>query len=145
MITRFGYVGYARVRSSTQLEAGMREVARREGVDVSRLYTSPSFSRSAQSWGRFQSNLTAWVAQLRPPVGVLGINDKPARYVLNAAWQMGLRVPADVAAVGVENETVVTSDSQGEKLTKRRPVGEHDNVPIKYNFKRCQFTTRQYK
>jgi len=104
---RFGFVGYARTRASTQLEAGIREGARREGLDLSRLLTSSSFSRSAQSWGRFQSRLTAWIENLRPPVGVLAINDKPARYVANAARQMGLDVPADVGVVGLGNETVV--------------------------------------
>ena len=104
---RFAYVGFSRVRGSTKSEADFRAIAEREGLEYSRLLTSPSFSRSAQTWGRFQGRLTEWIERLRPPVGVLGINDKPARYVANAARQLGLGVPADVAVVGLGNEVVV--------------------------------------
>lgn len=38
--------------------------------------------------------------------------------------------------VCVENETVVTSASKGERLNKQRGVCEHHGVPIKYNFKK---------
>jgi uncharacterized protein (DUF362 family) len=38
--------------------------------------------------------------------------------------------------VCVENETVVTSASRGERLNKQRPVCEHYNVPLKYNFRK---------
>ena len=38
--------------------------------------------------------------------------------------------------VCVENETVVTSASKGERLNKQRPICEHYNVPIKYNFRK---------
>jgi len=38
--------------------------------------------------------------------------------------------------VCVENETVVTSAARGERRNKQRPVCEHHDVPIKYNFRK---------
>jgi len=47
--------------------------------------------------------------------------------------------------VCVENETVVTSASVGERLNKQRPVCEHYGVPIKYNFKKEDMTWQKYE
>jgi uncharacterized protein (DUF362 family) len=46
--------------------------------------------------------------------------------------------------VCVENETVVTSAKAGEVLNKQRPVCEHYNVPIKYNFRATDMTWQRY-
>ena len=34
-----------------------------------------------------------WVASLQRPIGVVAINDKVARYVINAAMELELAVP----------------------------------------------------
>ena len=47
--------------------------------------------------------------------------------------------------VCVENETVVTSAHRGEKLNKQRPVCEHYDVPIKYNFKPADMRWEVYE
>ena len=47
--------------------------------------------------------------------------------------------------VCVENETVVTSASKGERLNKQRPVCEHYSVPIKYNFRKSDMTWEVYR
>jgi uncharacterized protein (DUF362 family) len=47
--------------------------------------------------------------------------------------------------VCVENETVVTSASKGERLNKQLPVCEHYDVPIKYNFRKCDMAWEVYE
>ncbi|MDP6545657.1 MAG: DUF362 domain-containing protein, partial [Phycisphaerae bacterium] len=47
--------------------------------------------------------------------------------------------------VCVENETVVTSASKGERLNKQRPVCEHYSVPIKYNFRKSDMAWEVYQ
>jgi uncharacterized protein (DUF362 family) len=47
--------------------------------------------------------------------------------------------------VCVENETVVTSASKGEIFNKQRPVCEHYNVPIKYNFNPADMKWQVYQ
>jgi len=56
-------------------------------------------------------------------------------------WQLegailGLRDAGLTDIVCVENETVVTSASKGERLNEQRQECEHYSVPIKYNFRR---------
>jgi len=104
---RFGYVGYSRTTSSQDLQRGFREVARKHKIKITSYLASPSFSDSTRSWSRFQKDIRTWMAKLQPPVGVSTLNDKLARYVINAANEMGYQVPRDVAVVGLGNEEVV--------------------------------------
>jgi len=65
-------------------------------------------------------------------------------------WQLegtilGLKDAGISDMVCVENETVVTSAPKGEKLNKQRPVLEHYDVPIKYNFRDEDMTWEVYE
>jgi LacI family transcriptional regulator len=54
-----------------------------------------------------QSQLAAWVESLPKPVGVLACNDDRAQDVLEACEAAQLRVPAEVAVLGVDNDELV--------------------------------------
>ncbi|HUW55236.1 MAG TPA: DUF362 domain-containing protein [Planctomycetota bacterium] len=65
-------------------------------------------------------------------------------------WQLegtilGLKDAGLTDVVCVENETVVTSALKGERLNKQRPVCEHYNVPILYNFNPEHMTWTLYE
>ena len=65
-------------------------------------------------------------------------------------WQLegaiqALRKNGLTDLVCVENETVVTSAHKGEIFNKQRPVCEHYNVPIKYNFKPADMKWQVYR
>ncbi len=47
------------------------------------------------------------MASLQRPIGVVAINDKVARYVINAAMELGLAAPEEFAVVGMENKELV--------------------------------------
>jgi uncharacterized protein (DUF362 family) len=65
-------------------------------------------------------------------------------------WQLegailGLRDAGIDDLVCVENETVVTSAAKGEAYNKQRPVCEHYDVPIRYNFRRADMRWETYR
>ncbi|MHC4741356.1 MAG: DUF362 domain-containing protein [Planctomycetota bacterium] len=65
-------------------------------------------------------------------------------------WQLegtilGLKNAGFDDLVCVENRTVVTSAETGEMLNKQRPVCEHYDVPIKYNFKSSDMAWQRYE
>ena len=65
-------------------------------------------------------------------------------------WQLegtilGLQKAGFKDLVCVENETVVTSAAKGEVLNKQRPVCDHYDVPIKYNFKASDMKWQRYE
>lgn len=54
-----------------------------------------------------RNQLAAWVEGLPKPVGVLACNDDRAQDVLDACEAAQLRVPAEVAVLGVDNDELV--------------------------------------
>jgi len=62
---------------------------------------------ATRSWRRVQAGLQKWLATLTPPVGLMACNDSRARHVLEACRAIGLRVPEDIAIVGVDNDDIM--------------------------------------
>jgi LacI family transcriptional regulator len=62
---------------------------------------------TVRKWINLQHELTAWLESLEKPVGLLAANDDRARHVLEACRAIGLRVPDDVAVLGVDNDEVM--------------------------------------
>lgn len=58
-------------------------------------------------WSLLQDELKAWLAALPKPVGIMACHDVRARHVLEACRSLGLRVPHDVAVVGVDDDEFV--------------------------------------
>jgi LacI family transcriptional regulator len=61
---------------------------------------------TAAHWQRVLHDLSAWLRKLPLPVGIMGCYDYRARHVLEACKLVGLRVPDDVAVIGVDNDVV---------------------------------------
>jgi LacI family transcriptional regulator len=59
-----------------------------------------------EHWMRHQAELVGWLRTLPTPIGLMGCYDYRARHVLEACKTAGLRVPDDVAAIGVDNDAV---------------------------------------
>lgn len=62
---------------------------------------------TARRWEDLQAELRHWIASLPKPVGLMACNDVRARHVLEACRSLGLRVPHDVAVVGVDNDEMI--------------------------------------
>lgn len=62
---------------------------------------------AASHWKQLQKELQSWLASLPSPVGLMACNDGRARHVLQACRARELRVPEDVAIVGVDNDDIM--------------------------------------
>jgi len=60
-----------------------------------------------RAWGHEQPRVSAWLKSLPQPVGVVACNDICGRHVLQACAEAGVRVPRDVAVVGVDNDELL--------------------------------------
>lgn len=63
--------------------------------------------RTARQWETLQSHMAAWLQSLKFPVGIFACDDPRARHVLEACRRSGLRVPEDVAVLGVDNDELM--------------------------------------
>ncbi|MCE9629512.1 MAG: DNA-binding transcriptional regulator [Planctomycetia bacterium] len=81
-------------------EAACREAGRPCHIHTGRQTT-------ARRWQELQRDLRAWIAKLPKPIGLMACNDVRARHVLEACRTLGLRVPDDVAVLGVDNDEMI--------------------------------------
>ncbi len=61
----------------------------------------------ATQWTLLQAELGAWLASLPKPVGIMACDDVRARHVLEVCRGLGLRVPHEVAVIGVDDDEFV--------------------------------------
>ncbi|MGW8255941.1 MAG: DNA-binding transcriptional regulator [Thermoguttaceae bacterium] len=86
-----------------RLEAYRRELARLGlRADVNKVEKSADLS-----WERQQRGLAAWATKLPKPVGILAANDVCGMRLIAACRTAGLRIPEQVAVLGVDNDEVL--------------------------------------
>jgi LacI family transcriptional regulator len=71
------------------------------------LLMPPTYRAKGVQWREQQRRLVKWLAALPKPIGLFAVSDYRARQVLDACRQIGLRVPQQVAVIGVDNEEVI--------------------------------------
>ena len=97
-----GVSDYAWVRWQYE---GFRERAEAAGVTVAAHITPFQLSR-AKGWAADRRAIGSWLASLPKPVGIFACYDLRGQQVLDACRAVGLRVPDDVAVIGVDDDAV---------------------------------------
>lgn len=106
---RFGYIGLAGREYSNQRELGFRRTLQSAGKDVLS-YNDPSNrsdQRVTRSWSNLDEPMRQWIAKLGRPVAVMTCNDWQGMQLSEMCRYAGLRVPEDVAIVGVDNDDLI--------------------------------------
>lgn len=109
---RLAYYGFLRTRInrwSEERARAFRQRCREAGVSCA-VYAG--HHGRARQWADLQRELAAWLQSLEKPVGLMACNDARARHVLEACRTVGLRVPDDVAVVGVDNDEMICELTQ---------------------------------
>lgn len=100
-----GFVGIPGRIWSKRREESFRERLREAGLEP-RVYGGAG--RTAERrWDVEQSRLARWLHDLPRPCGVMACNDDRGRQVLEACRIAGLRVPEEVAVIGVDNDELL--------------------------------------
>jgi LacI family transcriptional regulator len=63
--------------------------------------------KTTRQWASVQSSLGAWLVSLPKPLGIMAANDTRARHVLETCRAFRLRVPEEVAIIGVDNDDLL--------------------------------------
>lgn len=103
----FAYCGYARTPVNGWSEE--RQVAFVEHV-TKRNGTCAVFQdryKSTYHWAAVQRSLGEWLRKLPKPLGVMAGNDNRGRQVLEACRAYDLKVPDEVAVIGVDNDELL--------------------------------------
>jgi LacI family transcriptional regulator len=92
--------------------------------------------RYTTHWNSLLNRLAEWLRTLSRPVGLMACDDRRARHVLLACRRAGVRVPEDVAVIGVDNDETMcqmvdptlTSVEQGAVQIGYRAAGALDRM-----------------
>lgn len=102
---RFGFYGMADVWYSGLYEKGFSGELRSRGFDCSLLHVPSTLSEKTR-WDIGQGELELWLGTQEPPLGIMAAHDPRAAMIIRSCERVGLRVPDDVAVIGVNNDTV---------------------------------------
>jgi len=102
---RFGYYGVRDLWYSEQRRIGFETALLAAGYKCSSIETT-NLIRSPWDWRRVGGQLARWLRSLQPPVGIMASWDLRAQILSEACTMIGLRVPEDVAIVGVDNDPI---------------------------------------
>jgi LacI family transcriptional regulator len=101
----FGYFGSATVRYSRLREASFRQTLAAAGFEVSACHVDYAPRLPVRtSWKTVNRQIRQWLKDLHKPVAVLAANDVPGRDLSSMCHQLDLRIPDDVAVLGVDDD-----------------------------------------
>lgn len=102
---RFGYYGLVGVGYSIGRQEGFARRLAEAGQECSLLLTTSSL-QTDRPWEWNRRELDKWLRGRTPPIGILAVHDYRARIIIEACHRLGIRVPEEVAVVGVGNDPV---------------------------------------
>ncbi len=106
-LRHFGYCGFPPTRNfqwTTVREEAFRRRLAESGFECQVFHGSSERGTHAAIT---QKEIAVWLQSLPKPVGVMGCYDWRARHVLEACHSSGLRIPDDVALIGVDNDAML--------------------------------------
>ncbi|MDF1741646.1 MAG: DNA-binding transcriptional regulator [Verrucomicrobiales bacterium] len=116
---RFGFYGVADVWYSSEIEEGFCSAIQSQGLQVELLH-SASTMEAVPRWDHGQEELEEWLLSQQPPFAVMAAHDPRATMVIRACEKVGLQVPSDVAAIGVNDDTITCETSRPTLTSIRR-------------------------
>jgi LacI family transcriptional regulator len=104
----FAFVGNPNFAYAIKQETAFRQIIEAAGHEVSHLYdrSERSFHPHGRLWA-FDVRIRSWLQSLSTPIGIFASNDLWGVQLTEACHEVGLRVPEDVAVVGVDNDNLM--------------------------------------
>lgn len=110
-LRHFGYFGPSRFGPESGREGGFYKGLKRIPHTISVCHTQPSLFDPSDTTGSAE-NTREWVRSLPKPVGVFTPNDIWGIWLSDICRQEGIRVPEEVAIVGVDNDELLCEIAQ---------------------------------
>ena len=106
-LRHFAFCGYARTPIngwSQERERAFAKCIKKKGFAIEHFAGG---HKTTRQWASIQSSLGTWLVSLSKPVGIMAANDDRARHVLEACRAFRLRVPEEVAVIGVDDDELL--------------------------------------
>ena len=108
----FGYHGHLDHPGTQSAIKGFGDVLKAAGKTFAILNAGSDCDESSDKWSVYKALLEEWVTGKPSPMAVFCSHDTLSRYLAQACTNVGLRVPEDVAILGIGNEPLLCSDPE---------------------------------
>lgn len=104
-LKHFAYCGYSKIYWSVELERMFSQFIQKAGFDLI-VYKSPGL-RIRRLGDKGYRHMTDWIKTLPKPIGILACNDDRGHHVIESCKYAHVRVPEEVAVIGVDNDELI--------------------------------------
>jgi LacI family transcriptional regulator len=101
----FAFYGFNNIVWSRERAEGFEERIQQAGFDVH--YYELKDSRSNDLWYYKPSALSDWLKSLPKPIALMTCDDNQGHHITEAARHAGIRIPDDIAVLGVDNDETI--------------------------------------
>jgi LacI family transcriptional regulator len=109
-LRNFAFFGWEGVWYSEQRRLGFSARIAQAGAASGSFLQAPHVA-AAQNWTQGIASLTEWLRSLPTPAGIFAVHDYRAQLLIEACQEAGLRIPDDIAVIGMDNDEVVCEHS----------------------------------
>ncbi|MCF0053139.1 DNA-binding transcriptional regulator [Dyadobacter sp. LJ53] len=103
--TNFAFYGFNDIVWSRERAEGFEERLKKRGHQVH--YFEHKKARSTELWYYKPSSLSRWLKSLPKPIGLMTCDDNQGQHITEACRQLGIRIPEEVAVLGVDNDEMI--------------------------------------
>jgi LacI family transcriptional regulator len=101
----FAFYGFGNIVWSRERAEGFEDRIREAGFDVH--YFDHKDSRTIDLWYYKPSALSIWLKSLPKPIALMTCDDNQGHHITEAARNAGIRIPEEIAVLGVDNDALV--------------------------------------
>lgn len=101
----FAFYGFNNIVWSRERAEGFESAIRKAGYEVN--YFEHKKSRSTDIWYYKSKSLSKWLINLPKPVALMACDDNQGVHILEACNHNNIRVPQEVAVLGVDNDVTL--------------------------------------
>lgn len=109
-LKHLAFCGWRDLWYSERRQQGFEQRAAESGV-ACHLFLRTVREESALDWPRRIAGLVKWLQSLPRPCGVFAVHDYRAQFILEACQGAGLRIPDDIAVIGMDNDETICEHS----------------------------------
>ncbi|NML40375.1 substrate-binding domain-containing protein [Chitinophaga sp. G-6-1-13] len=99
----YTFLGFKNFQWSSERQAGFVERVNSAGYKVQ----SHNFDNRVLLWEQLSAKITEWLPLLKKPCAVFSVADELNVHVLEAAKELGFKVPDDLSVLGVDNDVLI--------------------------------------
>lgn len=101
----FAFYGFKNIVWSRERAEGFDERVTRSGYRVT--YFEHEKARSSELWYYKPSSLSEWLLSLPKPIAIMACDDRLGQHITEACRHSGIRIPEEVAVLGVDNDEML--------------------------------------